>query len=304
MNRKSFIAQLAGSSAAVLLSGADLWKPSDLIKKTIIKTGESIPAVGMGSWITFDIDDSASSLPPKRSVLKEFVQFGGSVIDSSPMYGRSEKVIGQLASELGIADLLWIATKVWTSGEQQGKDQINNSASLFRKWPALLQVHNLQDWKTHLKTLRALKESGKIKYVGITHYIDEMHREMAGIIKSESLDLIQVNLSINNRAAEDYLLPLAADKQVSVIINKPFETGALFSAVAGKALPAFAAALGINTWAAYFLKYIISHPAVTCAIPATSKVEHLRQNMAACYGALPDTAMRSRMVEYFNSVAR
>ena len=263
-----------------------------------------IPAIGLGSWITFDVGNSENELAPMRNVLKEFVVAGGKLVDSSPMYGRSEKVIGQLASDLNVTDKLWIATKVWTSGEAAGKTQIENSKTNFKKWPSLLQVHNLQDVKTHLKTLWSLKEEGKLKYVGITHYLNSEHGELVRLVKSEKLDFIQVNLCIRNSAVEDYLIPLAAEKGVSVIINRPFDSGALFNNINNSKLPDWSKDWGITTWAAFFLKFIISNPNVTCTIPATSQVAHLKENMAACFEPLPDAATRKKMSEYFKANAR
>ena len=272
--------------------------------RKIPSSGELIPAIGLGSWLTFDVGDSNEELTPMRNVLKAFAQAGGTVIDSSPMYGRSEKVIGKLANELGITEKLWMATKVWTSGEKQGKAQIENSRSYFQKWPSLIQVHNLQDVKTHLKTLRALKEEGKLKYIGITHYLNSEHNELAALVKTEKPDFIQVNVSIRNTAAEDYLIPLAADQGVGVIINRPFETGALFNTVNGISLPPWSKEWGITTWAAFFLAYIISNENITCTIPATSKPGHLKENMAACFEPLPAKADRKKMIEYYSKNAR
>lgn len=275
-----------------------------MVTRKIPSSGEWIPAVGLGSWLTFDVGDSEDELSPMRNVLRAFVDAGGKVIDSSPMYGRSEKVIGKLAAELNVTDKLWIATKVWTTGEKSGKTQIENSKEYFKKWPSLIQVHNLQDVKTHLRTLRALKEEGHLKYIGITHYLDSEHDALAALVKSEKLDFIQVNLSLRNRAAENYLLPLAADKGVAVIINKPFDSGALFSTISNVSLPGWSKEWGMVTWAAFLLKYIISNTHITCAIPATSQVSHLKENMAACFGPLPDNATRKKMAEYFAKNAR
>lgn len=274
-------------------------RQSNMVTRKIPSSGELLPAIGLGSWITFNVGDSEDELFPMRNVLRAFVDAGGRVIDSSPMYGRSEKVIGRLAAELNITDKLWIATKVWTSGEKSGKTQIENSKEYFRKWPSLLQVHNLQDVKTHLRTLRSLKDQGSIKYIGITHYLDSEHDALAALVKSEKLDFIQVNLSIRNRSAENYLIPLAADRGVGVIINKPFESGALFPTISNTSLPAWSNEWGISTWAAYFLKYIISNKNITCAIPATSQESHLKENMAACLEPLPDDAARKKMADYF-----
>ena len=275
-----------------------------MITRKIPSSGELIPAIGLGSWITFNVGDSENELAPMRNVLGAFVEAGGKVIDSSPMYGRSEKVIGKLAAELNVTDKLWFATKVWTTGESSGKTQIENSREYFKKWPVLLQVHNLQDLKTHLRTLRALKEEGKLKYIGITHYLDSEHETLANVVKSEKLDFIQVNFSIRSRSAENYLLPLAAERGVGVIINKPFESGALFPAINNVSLPTWSKEWGISSWSAFFLKYIISNTNITCTIPATSQVSHLQENMAACFGPVPDEATRKKMVEYFLNNAR
>ena len=275
-----------------------------MITRKIPSSGELIPAIGLGSWITFNVGDSENELAPMRNVLGAFVEAGGKVIDSSPMYGRSEKVIGKLAAELNVTDKLWFATKVWTTGESSGKTQIENSREYFKKWPVLLQVHNLQDLKTHLRTLRALKEEGKLKYIGVTHYLDSEHETLANVVKSEKLDFIQVNFSIRSRSAENYLLPLAAERGVGVIINKPFESGALFPAINNVSLPTWSKEWGISSWSAFFLKYIISNTNITCTIPATSQVSHLQENMAACFGPVPDEATRKKMVEYFLNNAR
>ncbi len=273
------------------------------LMRAIPSTGEKIPAIGLGSWLTFNVGDSEKEREPMRNVLREFAALGGRVVDSSPMYGRSERVIGELAAELSLTDKLWFATKVWTSGEQAGKGQIDNSVDYLGKWPSVLQVHNLLDLNTHIKTLRALKEEGKLKYIGFTHYMDYAHTDVASLLRKERPDFIQINLSIRSRAAEDYLLPLAQDKGVAVIVNQPFETGGLFGYVQGKPLPSWAGEWGMTTWASFFLKYIISNSSVTCVIPATRQVAHVRENMAAGVGPLPDAKTRKMMVDYFTQQA-
>ncbi len=305
ISRLRFLKQSAAVSSAFLFPDIIFsTQQANMVKRKIHSSSEMIPAIGLGSWITFDVGNSEDKLKPMRNVLKTFADAGGLVVDSSPMYGKSEKVIGQLASELGITNKLWFATKVWTTGERDGKSQIENSKEYFKKFPMLLQVHNLQDVNTHLKTLRALKEAGKLKYIGITHYLDSAHNELASLIKTEKLDFIQINLSVRSRAAEDHLIPLAADKGISVIINRPFETGALFNTVNGVQLPDWAKDWNITTWATYFLKYIISNENVTCTIPATSQVSHLKENMTACFEPLPDKAARKQMAEYYTKNAR
>ena len=305
ISRSLFLKQAYATSAALFFPGIlPAFSQPKMVMRKIPSTGELIPAIGLGSWITFDVGDSESELQPMRNVLKTFADLGGTVIDSSPMYGRSEKVIGQLASELGITKKLWMATKVWTSGEDTGKSQIENSRTFLKKWPSLIQVHNLQALKTHLKTLRSLKEEGKLRYIGITHYLNSAHGELAELVKNEKLDFIQVNLSVRNTAAENYLIPLAADKGVGVIINRPFESGLLFDTVSATNIPSWASDWGISTWAAFFLKYLISNVNISCAIPATSQVNHLKENMAASLGPLPDGVTRKKMVEFYKNNAK
>jgi len=300
LSRLLFLKQSTAVSLGLMLPDIFKVQPhAAMITRKIPSSGELIPAIGLGSWITFNVGDSENELAPMRNVLRAFVDAGGKVIDSSPMYGRSEKVIGKLAAELNVTDKLWLATKVWTTGEKSGRTQIENSRDYFRTWPVLLQVHNLQDINTHLRTLRALKEEGKVKYIGITHYLDSEHETLAGLVKSEKLDFIQVNFSIRSRSAEKYLLPLASDRGVGVIVNKPFESGALFPAIKNVSLPAWSKEWGIDSWSAFFLKYIISNTNITCTIPATSQVSHLRENMSACFNPLPDDATRKKMAEYF-----
>lgn len=299
VNRRSFIKHsgILAASAVFPFKDAIMYEP--LLLRKIPSTGEQIPAIGLGSWLTFDVGTSPSELAPVRSVIKAFYETGGRLIDSSPMYGRSERAIGDAMAQLEITDKLWLATKVWTTGEERGKQQIENSRALFKTWPKLLQVHNLQDLRTHLRTLKALKAEGRVKYIGLTHYVNSAHKEMAELVKSEKPDFIQINVSIRNTAAEDYLIPAAADHGVAVIINRPFETGALFDAIGRAPLPAWAMDYDIKTWAAYFLKFIISNSDITCTIPATSKENHVRENMEACFGLLPDQAGRKKMQEYF-----
>ncbi len=301
INRRRFLHQSALASSSVLTSAwLPSWAPETQILRSIPATGEKIPAIGMGTWLTFDVGQSEKA--SRKEVLKTFVALGGQTIDSSPMYGRSEQVVGELISDLGLTKKIWFATKVWTTGESAGKQQIQNSIQFFKTRPTLLMVHNLLDLPTQLKTLKDLKEKGEIRYIGATHYLNGNHADLANLIKAEKLDFIQVNLSIRTREAENSLLPLAKDRGVAVIINRPFETGDLFKIVQNKALPPWASDWGIKTWAAFFLKYIISNPAVTCTIPATRQVAHMQENMAACFGDLPDAAGRKKMVEYFEKL--
>jgi aryl-alcohol dehydrogenase-like predicted oxidoreductase len=274
-----------------------------LIRKPIPRSGESLPGVGLGTWQTFDVGPDQAARAPLRSVLREFAAAGGSVIDSSPMYGSSESVTGELAQELGLHKRLFLATKVWTSGREAGVRQMEESFRRLRTQRMdLLQVHNLVDYRTHLATLRRWKEEGRVRYIGVTHYTASSYDALAEVIAQEDLDFVQLNYSLAERESEKRLLPLAAEKRLAVLVNRPFAEGKLFRAVRGKALPAWSSEIGCASWAQFFLKFIISHPAVTCAIPATSKVEHLRDNMAAMVGVLPDAKTRQRMAQYFGDL--
>lgn len=270
-----------------------------IVKKSIPKTGETLPAMGLGTWQTFDVGASKSAREPLKAVLQEFVRAGGSVIDSSPMYAKSETVTGDLAAELGVQKQIFLATKVWTSGRDAGIRQMEES---FRRLRAqrldLMQVHNLLDYHTHLKTLRVWKEQGKVRYIGVTHYTASAYEELARVLAGEELDFVQLNYSFAEREAENRLLPLAAEKRIAVLVNRPLAAGGLFSKVRGKPLPPWSKEVGCASWGQFFLKFVISHPAVTCAIPATSKVEHLIDNMQAGRGTLPDAAARERMARY------
>ncbi len=271
-----------------------------IMRKSIPRTGEALPVIGLGTWQTFDVGSNKAAREPLKEVLRDFVRAGGSVIDSSPMYGNSESVAGDLAVELGIHKQIFLATKVWTSGREAGVRQMEES---FRRLRAqridLMQVHNLVDYRTHLATLRRWKAEGKVRYIGITHYTASAYDELARVITSEELDFVQLNYSLAEREAEKRLLPLAAEKQLAVLVNRPFAEGRLFRRARGKSPPPWAKEIGCQSWAQFFLKFIVSHPAVTCAIPATSKVDHLADNMRAGLEPVPDAKERDRMARYF-----
>lgn len=272
---------------------------ASILKRTVPRTGEPLPAIGLGTWQTFDVAENKSSREPLKEVLREFVRLGGSVIDSSPMYGHSESVVGALATELAIQKQLFLATKVWTRGRDAGIKQMEESLRRLRVDRVdLMQVHNLVDWRTHLETLQRWKDQNKLRYIGVTHYTAGAYEELAGVLESQEVDFVQFNYSIAERDAERRLLPLALDRRIAVLVNRPFAQGALFRKVSGKSLPVWAKEIGCATWSQFFLKFIVSHPAVTCVIPATSKIEHLIDNMQAGVGPLPDTAMRERMARY------
>ena len=249
--------------------------------------------IGLGTWQTFDVSDPR----PLAPVLSTFVQLGGQVIDSSPMYGRSESVVGELATSLGVRNKLFVASTVWTSGRAAGIRQMEESERKLRGKVDLMQVHNLLDADTHLETLRRWKSEGRIRFIGITHYASSAYDALAAFIRRGGIDFVQVNYSLAEREAENRLLPLAKEHGVRVLINRPFGAGSLFRDTRNKPLPAFAKDLGATSWAELFLKFVISHPAVTVAIPATSKVEHLRQNMNAGRGPMPDAAMRKKIAD-------
>ena len=270
--------------------------------KRIPSTGEELPAIGLGTWQTFDVRGSAAATPLSE-VLKAFSDAGGRVVDSSPMYGAAESVVGELTARLGLREQLFIATKVWTHGREQGIRQMEESFRRMRvERMDLMQVHNLADAATHTRTLREMKDKKRIRYMGITHYTASAYGEVERLLRTRQYDFLQINYSLGEREAEARLLPLAHDLKVAVIANRPFQEGALFRHVKGKPLPAWAAELDVRSWGQYFLKWIVSHPALTCVIPATSKPEHIRDNVAAGVGALPDPSTRRKMAEYFDSL--
>lgn len=289
-----------GLGAGALALTGELAMAESILRKPIPGTGELLPAIGLGTWQTFDVGSTNSAREPLKEVLREFVGLGGSVLDSSPMYGKSESVAGDLAVELGVHKRLFFATKVWTSGRDAGIRQMEESFRRLRTPRMdLLQVHNLVDYRTHLLTLRRWKDQGKVRYIGVTHYTASAYDELARVLASEPLDFVQLNYSLTEREAERRLLPLAAEKRIAVLINRPFAQGALFRKTVGKPLPLWSGEVGVASWAQFFLKFTISHPAVTCAIPATREVRHLLDNMRAAFGPLPDAKARERMVRYF-----
>ncbi len=307
LSRRDFLKLLQGIGISGLvwpwMARADL-EQSAIITRTIPKSGETIPVIGMGSWLTFAVGDDAQARQQRTEVLRAFFAQGGGMIDSSPMYGTSEAVIGHGLQQLAYPSGLFAATKVWTSGWQAGMRQMKRSQHLWgvKKFD-LMQIHNLLDYETHLATLKHWKAEGRIRYIGITTSHGRRHDDMIRIMKTEpAIDFVQFTYNIEDREAEQYLLPIAKERQLAVIINRPFQRAGLFDAVEGKPLPAWSKELGIRNWAQFFLKFIISHPAVTVAIPATSRVDHMLENMGAMQGPLPDEKMRQRMIGYYNSI--
>jgi diketogulonate reductase-like aldo/keto reductase len=266
------------------------------LERRIPGTGESVPAVGLGTWQVFDVAGDAAALVQARDTLAALAARGGRVVDSSPMYGSAETVTGQLAAELGPAARFFVATKVWTTGKQAGIRQMEDSMRKLRVQRLdLLQVHNLVDVDTQLGTLDEWKAAGRVRYIGITHYHAGAHQELERCLARRAVDFLQVNYSVAEPEADHRLLQVAAERGVAVIVNRPFAAGAMFRQVRGKALPGWAKGIGCGSWAQVFLKWILSHPAVTCVIPATRDPAHLVDNLAAASGPLPDAAMRRRI---------
>ena len=302
-SRRDTLKMLALAGAGIVSGGFKLQNfiSEKMLIRKIPASGEDLPVVGLGTWQTFDAGSSESERKTLKEVLTLMKEKGGKVIDSSPMYGSSEKVVGDLTTELVIQNYFFYATKVWTSGKEKGIEQMNES---FRKMKRdkmdLMQIHNLVDWKTHLKTLRDWKEQGKIRYLGITHYTESAYDNLEEIMKKEKPDFVQFNYSIDSQEAERRLLPAAKDLGIAVLINRPYGGGSLFSRVKGKEIPEWAKEFDINSWGQFFLKFILCNEAVTCVIPGTSKPKHLVDNMMAGYGSLPDKKTAGRMAEYFN----
>ncbi len=301
ISRRAFLQWLAAGAALGLTRAPAADGP--LITRAIPRTGERLPVVGMGTWVTFDVAGDPDAMASRARVLQAFFDGGGTLVDSSPMYGSAESVLGELLKRTRGRERLFAATKVWTLGKALGVRQMERSRQ-FWGVPRfdLMQIHNLLDWKVHLDTLLAMKAEGRIRYIGITTSHGRRHDEMLAIMRSRPIDFVQFSYSIGAREAERRLLPEAAERGLAVIVNRPFEHGGLFSAVRGKPLPGWAADIDCANWAQFFLKFAVSHPAVTCAIPATSKPAHMQENMGAAYGRLPDAALRQRMLRHFESL--
>jgi len=276
---------------------------STMLMRAIPSSDEKLPAIGLGTWRTFDVELTSDTRRRLEDVLSLFVKLGGRVIDTSPMYGRAEEVIGDLTATLGIRDKLFLATKVWTRGKESGISSMERSMDRLRtKHIDLMQVHNLVDVHTHLATLRDWKEQGRIRYIGITHYESGAFSEVEKIMRSEKLDFVQINYSLMEREAEERVLPLAQERGIAVVVNRPFGGGDLFEQARTKPLPAWATEFDCRSWAQFFLKWILANRAVTCAIPATNKPPHLEDNIQGGIGQLPDAKMRQRMVELVSSL--
>jgi aryl-alcohol dehydrogenase-like predicted oxidoreductase len=304
LGRRDFCAGALGAAAVTGLGIPDVTAappPAPMARRPIPKSGALLPVVGVGTWLTFDVGDDADDRARLARVLETLFAAGGTVIDSSPMYRRAEGVVGDLLARAGTRAKAFLATKVWTDGEAAGRAQMAQSFRRLRtERIELMQVHNLVDWRTQLRTMRAWREAGRFRYLGITHYTPSAFDELERVLRAEPLDFLQIPYSITVTDAEFRLLPLARDLGVAVIANRPFEGGDLFGRTRGRPLPAFAAEFDCASWAQFFLKYILGHDAMTCVIPGTDRPDHMADNVGAGRGRMPDAAARRRMVEFLS----
>jgi aryl-alcohol dehydrogenase-like predicted oxidoreductase len=297
VTRRRFLA-VAAAAGLGKLARAGPRGGGSMLTRRIPRTGEELPAIGLGTWQTFDVGATEAARAPLLEVLRAFLAAGGRVIDSSPMYGRAEAVTGDLLARLSGAPRPFLATKVWTRGREAGEAQIRESMHRLRADPLdLLQIHNLLDWETHLPTLRDLQARGRIRYVGITHYAETAFDELERVLRTQRVDFVQLPYSVSSREVERRLLPAAAETGTAVLVMRPFEEGALLRRVKGRPVPPWAGELEATTWSQLFLKFILSHPAVTAVLPATANPKHLAENVQAGLGPLPDEHLRRRIVE-------
>jgi diketogulonate reductase-like aldo/keto reductase len=301
-SRRTFLGTLAAVSTAALIAPVRLAAQGNTARKAIPSSKEQLPAIGLGSWITFDVH-TETGLARSTEVMREFFSRGGAMIDSSPMYGQSQAVIGQALERINNDQSLFSATKVWVPGADRGQFQVESALELWGVESFdLVHVHNLVDWRTHLPWLRDWQAAGRIRYLGASTSHGRRHTEMGELIRGQSLDFVQFTYNLFDREAEQLLLPLAREHGKGVVINRPFQGGSLFRRVAGQPLPDWAAEVGCASWAQFFLKFIISHPGVTCAIPATTNPAHLLENMVALDGPVPDAEQRAAMAAWFDRV--
>ena len=302
IDRRTFVsAAAAGAAAQFALLGERAHAGGGRVVKSAV--GMSLPVIGMGSWLTFDVGQNRKLRQDRIKVLEAFFGAGGGMIDSSPMYGTSEEVIGFALKNLPPQPNLISATKVWTISKWLGIRQMETSKSLWGiERFDLMQIHNMLDWEAHLETLTDWKASGRVRHIGITTSHGRRHEALASVMETQPFDFVQFTYNIKDREAEKRLLPLAQERGLGVIINRPFQRGGLFDHVKGRPLPDWSNEIGCATWGQFFLKFVVSHPAVTCAIPATRRVDHMRENMAAGITPMPDAAMRRKMAAYFDNL--
>ena len=298
-NRREALLAAAALAATPISSVA---RDERMLTREIPASGEALPVIGLGTYSVFDVAGSAEEIALRREIVATMTDAGGSLIDTSPMYNRSERVIGNIIEAGTDRNALFIATKVWTDGRESGIAQMQRSAELMNSEVIdLMQVHNLRDTDTHMGTIREWQLAGRIRYNGLTHYTAGAHAALEAAMRKHQPEFIQINYSLTEREADERLLPLAQDMGIAVLINRPYQAGRLFAAVAGRALPDWAMEFAAS-WGQFFLKFIISHPAVTCVIPATSRLRHMQDNVQAGFGAMPDTATRKRMVEFIETL--
>ncbi len=292
--RRRFI----GASTAIAAMPA-FGSEATMLRKPVPATGEQLPVIGLGTYNVFDVDSTPVEIAARRAIVDKLVDATGSVIDTSPMYNRSERVVGDVIRSGTARGNLFLATKVWTDGATRGREQMQRSAELMNtRVIDLMQIHNLRDTRVHMPSIRQLQEEGRIRYSGLTHYTASAHGALEAEMREFKPDFIQINYSLAERDAENRVLPLASELGMAVLVNRPFQAGRLFQAVSGKAVPEWAQDFAAS-WGQFFLKFIVSHPAVTCAIPATGKIHHMVDNLGAGLGPMPDAAMRERMADYF-----
>jgi diketogulonate reductase-like aldo/keto reductase len=297
--RREFIQMTA---AAGLLPSIAAAEGKRMMTRPIPSSGEPLPVIGLGTWQVFDVESTPEEIDLRRQIVDLLVDSGGSLIDTSPMYNRSEKVIGDVIAERGKRDQLFLATKVWTDGKASGERQMRTSAELMRSGVIdLMQVHNRRDLDTQLGTIREWQQDNRIRYNGVTDYRESAHDEMEDVMKRYKPEFIQINYSLAEHGADDRVLPLAQDMGIAVLVNRPYMSGQLFRAVGNRELPDWARSFA-TSWGQFFLKFIVSHPAVTVAIPATSRLRHMTDNLAAGFGDMPDAAARARMISFIDSL--
>lgn len=305
MNRRDLLTALGATAVARALSRVQMpiEVPTPILTRPVPSSGEQLPLIGLGSWITFNVGNDPAARAGCAEVVRRFAARGGRVIDSSPMYGSSEDVIGYAIARLTDRRAIFASEKVWTSSGAEGPTQVEETR---RRWGLahldLLQVHNLEGWEAHLPMLFEMKKSGAVRYVGITTSHGRRAAETERLMRTQPIDFVQFTYNVADREPEERLLPLAHDRGIAVIINRPFREGALLADLRGKPLPAWSAEFGGGTWPTFLLKFIVSHPAVTCAIPATSDPAHVEENIGVAYGPLPDEPTRKRMADYVASL--